>query len=296
MHETPYGANRVLSLVGAFFTYAEKQGVRPRHSNPVHDVEPFKEQPRERYLRPEEVVRLGEALTRAEREGLPVPDQLKNRSRGISARRRAKVTGRRRGPYKQRADRKTTRPANPFAIAAIRFLLLTGWREGEALTLKWSDVDLESGLAMLADTKTGRSPRRIGVSALSLLEDLPRIENSPYVFPGRSPDKPLVEINRLWYAARSAAGLDNVRLHDLRHSFASVSASSGGSLLETAKMLGHRNTSTTARYAHLFDDSVRATADATSKQLAAWMAGRGPLRLIKGRGPRTRKRGHRREA
>ena len=272
MRSTPYGANRVVSVLGSFFTYAERQAVRPRHSNPAHDVEPYKETSRERFLTPAEVSRLGEALTRAEKTGLPVPAALQAQSRGMSAKRRAKLTGRTRGPYKRHKERRATQPANPFAIAAIRFLLLTGWREREALTLQWAHVDIERGTATLPDTKTGKSVRVIGAPARLLLDELPRVTGSPYVFPGLSPEKPLVEMNRTWYAVREAAKLTDVRLHDLRHSFASTSASSGGSLLLIGKLLGHRETATTAKYAHLFDDPIRAAADATAGQLAAWLS------------------------
>lgn len=103
---------------------------------------------------------------------------------------------------------------------------------------------------------------------------MPSIVRSPFVFPRRSPDKPLIEINRTWDAVRIAAKLEDVRLHDLRHSFASVNASSGGSLLMIGKLLGHRDTATTAKYAHLFDDTVRTAADSTSTTLSEWLAGK----------------------
>ena len=197
----------------------------------------------------------------------------------MSAKRRAKLTGRKRGPYKRAAEAKESgkplHPANPFAIAAIRFLLLTGWRESEALTLKWTDVNLDRGTATLPDTKTGRSQRVLGAPARLLLSNLPRVGESPFVFPGAAAEKPLTEISRVWYAVRAAATLDDVRLHDLRHSFASVSASSGGSLLLIGKLLGHKDTATTSRYAHLLDDPVREAADTASNMLTEWLAGRG---------------------
>lgn len=286
MRETPYGANRVLALLGSFFAYAEQQGARSKHTNPAHEIQAYAEESRERFLTAAEVGRLGEALTRAERVGLAVPSALAARKRGMSAKRRAKLTGRKRGPYKRAEGRaETLQPANPFAVAAIRFLLLTGWREREALNLRWSEIDDERGTATLTDTKTGKSVRAIGAPARLLLSELPREGNSPYVFPGRETGNPLVEINRTWYAVRHAAKLDDVRLHDLRHSFASVSASSGGSLLIIGKLLGHRETATTAKYAHFFDDPIRAAADSASNQLSAWLdAGTmQPLSVVAGR-------------
>ena len=270
-----HGANRVLSLLGSFFAYAERQGVRAKHTNPAHEVEPYTEKARERFMTPVEVGRLGEALTRAARTGVPIPEAIRRRGHGMSAKRRAKLTGRKRGVYKPTEKPKALLPANPFAVAAIRFLLLTGWRESEALTLRWNDLDLDRGTATLPDTKTGKSQRVIGAPAKLLLSELPRDGESPYVFPGREVGKPLTEISRVWYAVRSAAKLDDVRLHDLRHSFASVSASSGGSLLLIGKLLGHKDTTTTSRYAHLLDDPIREAADTASNTLTEWLAGKG---------------------
>lgn len=136
------------------------------------------------------------------------------------------------GPVGSRPDRKESRtpfprrarpknadtpiPANPFAIAALRFLILTGWREGEALGLRWDQVDFARGIAALPDTKTGRSDRHIGAPALPLLSDLPRLADSPFVFPGAKPGTHLVEIKRVWEAVRFAAKLEGVRLHAAR--------------------------------------------------------------------------------
>jgi integrase len=256
MRKTPYLANRVLALLGSFFAYAERQGIRARHSNPTHGIEPYREQSRERFLTPAEVGRLGTALAQAEKVGLPpAPNRKRIPAKGPTAKHRPKSAG------------KPT-PANPFAVAAIRFLLLTGFREKEALSLKWAQVDLSRRVAVLPNTKTGKSVRRIGAAATQLLDALPRVNGSEYVFPGSKKGEHLVEINRVWYAARAAAKLDDVRLHDLRHSFASAVASAGGSLLMIGNLLGHKLTSTTAKYAHLLEDPVQATADSTAGHLA----------------------------
>lgn len=264
LSDTPYIANRVLALLGAFFTYSERQGIRTKNTNPAHEVSAFNETSRERFLTPAEVARLGAALTTAEVIGLtPAPVFCRKATRLDTVKYRPKSAG-------------TPIPANPFAVAAIRFLLLTGWREGEALTLKWADVNLDNGRATLGDTKTGKSQRAIGAPARLLLASLPRTAGCPFIFPGRSADSHLVDISRLWYSVRHAANLDDVRLHDLRHSFASVSASSGGSLLLIGRLLGHRDVATTAKYAHLFDDPIRAAADSAADQLAAWLDGNIP--------------------
>ena len=260
MRKTPYLANRVLSLVGSFFSFAERQGDRARQTSPVRGIEPYKERSRERFLTPAETRRLGEALVKAETLGLPpAPERRRKPVTGATAKHRPKSAG-------------APRVANLFAVAAIRFLLLTGFREKEALGLRWDAVNLERKVAVLQDTKTGKSIRRLGAAAVLLLESLPRVKKSPYVFPGAKTGKPLVEINRIWYAVRHSAGLDDVRLHDLRHSFASAVASAGGSLLMIRNLLGHKDTTTTAKYAHLLEDPVQATADATAGELASLLA------------------------
>lgn len=261
LRETPYLANRVLALFGVFFNFAERRGIRAKHTNPAEEITAYKERARERYLTPEEVIRLGKALTKAERTGLPAaPNRRRERKTGPTAKHRSAS-----------ADRVV--PANPFAIAAIRFLILTGWREREALDLRWAEIDTARGIATLPDTKTDRSIRQLGASALGLLSSLPRVAGSPFVFPGRAPGQALVEINRVWYAVRHHAGLDDVRLHDLRHTFASVSASSGESLAITGKLLGHKESATTAKYSHLHDNPVRNAADRTSNRLDQWLSG-----------------------
>jgi integrase len=269
MRDRPYVANRVLALLGAFFSYAEAEGRCPKHFNPAHEVKFFREESRETFLSKDAVANLGAALSQAETVGVPpAPNRRRKRVIGDSAKHRPKS-----------AD--ALRPANLYAVAAIRFLLLTGWREREALDLQWQDVDLAKGKATLRDSKTGRSVRMLGSPACVLLSELPRVPGSPYVFPGKTPDAPLVEINRVWYAVRHAAGLTGVRLHDLRHTYASVTASTGrGSLLLIGRLLGHTDTTTTQKYAHLFDDPVKAAADATADALANWLSSTPNIQLV----------------
>jgi integrase len=266
LRKTPILANRVVAVLGSFFSFADPNDER---LNPAHKVQSFPERARERFLTPAEVQRLGDALVTAEKVGLPAAPAIakhQKRATGPSVKHRPK-----------RADAKTRldaiNPASPFAIAAVRFLLLSGWREGEALTLKWSDLDAERESATLADTKTGKSIRHLGAPVWLLLNELPRVDGNPYVFPGRSKGEALRDLSRTWYAVRHAAELNDVRLHDLRHSFASTIASSGGSLLLIGKLLGHRNQTTTAKYAHLFADPIRATATASATAIAGWLNG-----------------------
>jgi len=260
MSKTPYMANRVLALLGVFFTFAEQQASRPRGTNPAHEVEFYPEDARERFLTAEELSSLGVALQRALSAGLPpAPHRRRERKKGKTAKHRPKS-----------AD--TPNPADPFAVAAIRFLLLSGWRKSEVLTLKWSFLDLERGIATLPDTKTRRSVRPLGADALALLASLPRVEGSPYVFPESTGDarapQPLGGVRRLWDAVRAEAELGDVRLHDLRHSTASVAASRGVPLQVVGKLLGHADATTTQRYAHLWDDPVQAAANDVSAEIA----------------------------
>ena len=157
----------------------------------------------------------------------------------------------------------------------LRFLLLSGWREREALTLRWDAVDLGRGVATLADTKTGRSVRELGAPALAVVDAMRahRQAGNPYVFPGAKPGAHFTDTARVWYAVRHAAGLADVRLHDLRHAFASVAASGGLTLPLIGALLGHTDSATTARYAHLVDSSRKRAAELTSGAVAAALAG-----------------------
>src|SRR5262249_1417329 len=155
-----------IALISAFMRWCERRGYRPRGSNPAADIDWFPEQSRERYLTTAEVARLGAALTTAEREGLPPAPSLKRKPK--SARPRQHVP-KSLGPI----------PANPVAVAAIRFLLLSGWREKEALALRWADLQMERGLAILPNTKTGRSYRAIGAPALAVIDRLRRVPGNP---------------------------------------------------------------------------------------------------------------------
>ena len=264
----PYQSNRILQLLKTFFFWAEARGYRAKNTNPCRDIVRFPEHERERFLTVAEVGKLGAALITAEQDGLPPAPVLRRKPKSPEmAKHRPKS-----------AD--TPIPANPFAVAAIRFLLFTGWREREALTLRWSDVDMARGAATLPDTKTGKSQRPIGAPAVALLTALPRFDGSPYVFPGARSGQPLREIKRVWTAARHAAGLDDVRLHDLRHTVASFAVASGHSLFLTGKLLGHARAETTQRYAHIADDARKAVADAVSASLAAALSGKNTSQVL----------------
>jgi integrase len=157
-------------------------------------------------------------------------------------------------------------------VNAIRLLLLTGARLTEILTLKWEYV--REGFLALPDSKTG--PKRIILAkeTASLLQSIERFEDNPYVIVGTLPGQHWTDLQRPWRRIRAKAQLPEVRIHDLRHTFASVAAGSGESLLAIGKLLGHSQVQTTARYAHLAPDPIRATADRLASQILSAMTRR----------------------
>ncbi|MCK9378252.1 MAG: site-specific integrase, partial [Syntrophobacterales bacterium] len=190
------------------------------------------ENKRERYLSVEELARVGAVLTQAEAEG----------------------------------------KESPVPVAAIRLLMLTGARLGEALGLRWEWVDLERGCIFLPDSKTGRKMIPLGAFALSLLQRLPRAAGNHHVFPGLKLGDHLHDLHGPWRRIRTAAGLEGVRLHDLRHTWASMGAASGLSLPLIGAVLGHSEPSTTQRYSHLANDPLRAAADLVDAKVAEAMS------------------------
>lgn len=267
---TPVHANRVVAVLSAFLTWCMTNSFRPLELNPCTKIKKFKEHSRERYLTPEEFARVGAAFATAESVGLPkAPEYVE-----YEKRRKLKKPVK---PENQKHRTKASlipRVADPFGVAAIRLLLLTGWRSTEVFSLQWKIVDLNAGVVGLPDTKTGKSNRSIGHDAIELLRGLARIEGSPYVFPSQRAkwQKPIKSLQRLWYAVRAAAKLPGVRLHDLRHSFASVSVQKGESLFITGKLLGHRHAATTERYAHLSRPVEKRAADEVSRIIAVALA------------------------
>ena len=154
------------------------------------------------------------------------------------------------------------------AVAAIRLLMLTGCRKSEILSLQWTDIDLEAGELRLRESKTG--PRAVPLSppAAKVLAELPRVPGNPWVIPGQKPDTHMTNLDDPWRIVRERAGVENVRIHDCRHSFASRALALGESLPVIAKLLGHSQIRTTARYAHLARDSVRAAAARVAASIA----------------------------
>ena len=161
---------------------------------------------------------------------------------------------------------------DPFAVAAIRLLILTGARLREILHARWDYVDFERETIFLPDSKTGKKPIYLNAAALAVLADLPRLEGNPHVFPGKKDGMPREGLDRPWSVIRKAAGLDGLRIHDLRHSFASIGAGASLGLPIIGKLLGHTQPATTARYAHLANDPVRQAVETIGATISAAMS------------------------
>jgi integrase len=210
----------------------------------------FTTKKRERFLSEVELARLGDALRRAEAEGLPPAPQ----ERGNSC-----------------SPRTALVPTSPVAIAAIRLLLFSGMRKGEVLGLKWAEIDSQRREIVLTEHKTSRKTgvKRVPLTpeVESVLETAKRWRTSVFVFPGKKPGTAFVGISKVWDRIRCAANLRDVRLHDLRHTYASLAVSQGMSLPLVGSLLGHADAATTSRYAHLHDDPRRQAAEAVSSQI-----------------------------
>jgi integrase len=258
LRDRPYLANRALAVVGSLYSWADKRGLVPEGFNPTARIEKFAEAKRERFLTSEELARLGEAIREAETVGIPwEPDPEKKVKHAPKVENRRSVI-------------------SSHAAAAIRLLLFTGARLREILHLRWEHVDLDRGLLLLPDSKTGRKTIVLNAPALVILNDLVRVGG--YVIAGESAgtknEKPRSDLKRPWSLVARRAGLTGVRIHDLRHSFASVGAGGGLGLPMIGKLLGHTQPQTTARYAHLDADPLRRASDAIASTIAAALEGR----------------------
>lgn len=140
---------------------------------------------------------------------------------------------------------------SPYSLAAIWMLIFTGCRSGEIFTLQWKDVHLEDGYLYLKDSKVGVRTIPLNDKAKQILISLQKQAGNSYVFCGRSPGTCLQGVKRAWQKVRALAGIPDIRIHDLRHSFASFALKEGVDLYTVSKLLGHKNIATTTRYAHL---------------------------------------------
>jgi len=234
LRHIPYQANRTLGVLSKMFNLAEVWGLRPDGSNPCLHVKKYPEQKRERFLSPEEFAELGKALRAVEQDGSETES----------------------------------------AVAAIRLLMLTGCRLSEIMTLKWEHVDLARHELRLPDSKTGAKVVHFGKTAADVLKGIARLDDNPYVVTGRKPGSRLTDLQHPWRRIRDKANLPDVRIHDLRHSYASGALALGEGLPMIGKLLGHTQVQTTARYAHLANDPVKLAAGRVSDTIGAAIMGK----------------------
>jgi integrase len=232
LRHIPYEANRCLEVMSKMFSLAEMWGLRPDGSNPRRHIKKYAEEKRERFLSPAELKRVGEVFKEMESEGIELPS----------------------------------------AIAAARLLILTGCRLGEIMTLKWEHVDFAGKALRLPDSKTGAKVVHLGQPAVDVLEKINKLEKNPWVIVGTLPGARLTDLQPFWQRVRARAGLKDVRIHDLRHTFASTAVASGQGLPMIGKLLGHTQVQTTARYAHLAADPIKIAADCVSNALQQAMS------------------------
>jgi integrase len=271
LSDRPSAANRCLALFDTIWNWAAARGEIAGNS-PSKGLERNQEASRERYLTTDELRRLGRALREAETVGLPwLIDETGPKAKHLP-----------------RAGRATV--VDPHAVAAIRLLMLTGARLREILDARWDYVDWDRGMMFLPDSKTGRKTLYLSDVALSILEGIPKIAGNSHIIPGARVGEPRSDLKRPWAAIARAAGLiaiadlepdpkrkqrrtsraqPSVRLHDLRHTFASMGAGSSLGLPVIGKLLGHSQARTTQRYAHLDADPLRKAANLIGSQIAA---------------------------
>jgi integrase len=238
-----------LDFLSSLYNEAAAQGLVAENFSPGRKVSRYRIQPRQRFLSGEEFARLGRALLQAEVE----------------------------------------KSEDPYAIAALRLLIFTGCRRDEILTARWEWLDWDRRLLNLPDSKTGAKTIYLSESAIEVVRGIARVPDNPYIIAGRRAGKRWVNLRKVWVRIREKAGLpavrDNsgktqpVRLHDLRHSYASLLASGGASLPMIGALLGHANPTTTARYAHLAADPLRQLSELASASLSGLALSSAPASL-----------------
>lgn len=252
LSSTPINANRILATVSKMFSLAEMWGWRAEATNPARRIKKYPENKRDRFLSKDETKRLGAVLE----EQKLYPDE------------------------------------NLAAVFAIQLLLLTGCRVGEILGLKWDYVDLEAKCLRLPDSKTGAKTVYLGAHAISVLQEIKthpaRPVDNTHVIWGLKEGAPLNNIYKPWHRFSRMAGLDKgLRIHDLRHSFASFAVNQRLSLPMIGKLLGHTQAQTTARYAHLMDDPMKEAADSVTDEIGALLAIKAPTAGVEATDPAT---------
>ncbi|MEW6437795.1 MAG: tyrosine-type recombinase/integrase [Pseudomonadota bacterium] len=224
-------ATRTVGLLGGIFSYAVDCGLI--EANPVVGIKRFPDKKGDRYLSNNELAALGAAIRLSRSAG-----------------------------------------ENSTALSILELLIFTGARRGEIEALRWSEVDFDSSSLRLGDSKTGQKTIAINAEALRLLKALipsdrqKHVSSNEFVFPAYRGNGYYRGTPHVWERVRAAAGLQDVRIHDLRHSFASVAVSMGASLPMIGALLGHADSATTQRYAHFHDDPLRAASELIGNRIA----------------------------
>ncbi|MCD8566595.1 MAG: site-specific integrase [Alphaproteobacteria bacterium] len=250
----PHTANRLLALFSTFLTWCERHGHRTEGPNPCRHIEKYRETPRDPgILSEQDLFKLGKALNAYEQENMYLKEQ----------------------PHKKvKTEQLQENPVTPYVTAAIRLLIFTGARRNEILTLKWENVDFQNRQLRLQESKTGQKSIYLSAPALQLLSTIPRVEGNPYVICGKNEGEHLVNIKNPWGKIRKKAGLEKLRLHDLRHNYASTAVATGHHLKVVGALLGHSEIKTTERYAHLANDPVQTANETVSNRILNAMMGK----------------------
>ena len=227
--KVPGTYNKCFGLLHNAFKLAELWGYRPKNTNPCSGIQKHTDRKMQRFLREEELLRLEKVL--------------------------------------EAEENSNTR--SPYILGIIRMLMYTGCRRGEILTLKWEDVHMEDSYIQLKDSKTGARIVPLNGPAKRILGAARKQSDNPYVFcGGKNGNSHVVNVEKAWQVIRHKADLNDVRLHDLRHSFASFAIKKGLDLYKVAKLLGHKNIHTTTRYAHLAREELIKASDAVGEVFA----------------------------
>ena len=216
LHSKEMKNKKCLDLLSTIFKQAALWEYIPRHGNPCDSVHKDADRHMDRFLTDEELVRLEKTLLETE----------------------------------------TANKVSPYTVNVFRLLIYTGCRKGEVLSLKWEAVDFDDCCLRLSKSKTGKRTIPLNNSAVSVLHNVQKHTENPYVFCGNKPGTHLEDVQAAWLSIRKKAGIPEFRIHDLRHSFASFMIKNGVSLFELSKLLGHKNINTTMRYAHLADKEL----------------------------------------
>ncbi len=234
LRETPYEANRALSLFSKMMHLAEAWGLRPDGSNPCRHVKRYREETRERFLSAAELERIGKVLADAEADA--------------------------------------SAPAG--VIATVRLLALTGCRLGEIIALRWADVDLKAGVLRLPDSKTGAKTVPLGAPARVLLTDLPKKGAFVICSADPKQPLTVSVLEKAWASLRVKAKTPDARLHDFRHTVGTYGGAAGFNAFVIRDLLGHKTLAMTGRYVEKDADPLKRAADAVANRISAAMAGK----------------------